>query len=91
MAVSAMLIHLLPKTPKYLVEGEGVAKDRIFQHIQKIRKCQKWPLIHVLIDKILKQGMFYHMRTRSSDVLEAGHPEAEESYTLTVYLGSVSR
>lgn len=34
MAVSIMLMHLLPKS-KYLEEGEDVAKDSIFQHIQK--------------------------------------------------------
>lgn len=81
MAASAMLIHLLPKSPKYLVEGEGVAKDRIFQHIQKIRKCPKWPLIHCFSILSIKTCMFYRMRTKSSDVLEAGHPEAEESHT----------
>lgn len=29
-----MLMHLLPKS-KYLEKGEDVAKDSIFQHIQK--------------------------------------------------------
>lgn len=63
-----MLIHLLPES-KYLEEREDVAKDTQGQHTQEIRKWLKWSLIHVLVDKILTQHLFYFVRTRSSDVL----------------------
>lgn len=52
---SQLCLYICCQKTKYLEEGEGVAKDSIFWHIQKIIKCQKWSLIHVLIDKILTQ------------------------------------